>query len=720
MYREAARIPGASDAPPVSGLTSDEVRQRRARGEVNRTAPSTSRPIGDILKGNILTIFNAILALAVVLLLAVGQSRDAVLTGGLVLFSVGISTAQEIRAKLRLDRIALLARVPVRVVRDGREQSIDQAEVVLGEYLALSRGEPIIVDGVLVRAESLEVDESLLTGESEPVAKTAGDKVLSGSFCVAGTGVYVAERISEASYAQRLTSVARTYRHRRTPTQRLLDRVLRVLLVIVVTITVIQVVGFVFRGVPLVDAIRATAVMATLVPQGLLLMSTVAYSVGALRLAQCGALVQDLNAVESLSRADVLCIDKTGTLTSGQLSVREIVPLAQGPQPIEKLIGLFAASLPEPNATLQAIASSLPSEPCPVTSVIPFSSERKWSALTFTDSCPSLGSFVLGAPEVVLGQSRAATGASEASKQLVEAGRRVLLLAMAPEGLPQGEGVPHLPNNLVPLALIALEDEVRADAASTLQALDQQGVSVKIISGDHPQTVQAVASVAGLPSSTSAVSGPELFGLPPEEQQRVIEDAAIFGRISPDEKQFILRSLQSGGRNVAMIGDGVNDVLALTQADTAVAMRSGSPAARALAGIVLLTDSFSTLPKALTEGRRIITRMLLLIMLFLIRDVATIGLILGSSSIGAPFPLLPPHAALIAFRHSGYTRPCSSSPGQVQQHHAARVLGSWPWSSVEVGATSALAATSLYPAHPDRPRGGRRAGTHGSGHDCGD
>ena len=687
-------------APTVRGLTGEEVRRRRARGEVNRVALPTSRPVGDILRGNILTLFNAVLAGAVVLLLTIGQLRDAFLTGGLIVFSVGVSMAQEIRAKLRLERIALLARVRVRVIRDGREQTIDQDDLVLGDYLLLSRGEPVVVDGRVVLADRLEIDESHLTGESEPVVKVAGDSVLSASFCVAGTGIYVAEGIGESSYAQRLAAAARSYQYSRTPIQRSLDRVLRVLLAIVVAISLLQATVFLLRGGSVTDAIRATAVVATLVPQGLLLMSTVAYSVGAVRLAQAGVLVQQLNAIESLSHADVLCIDKTGTLTRNRLRLQEVVPIVRREPPVEELVGLFAASFPEPSATVQAIASGLPAKPCPVAGAVPFSSERGWSSLTFAPPCP-FGTLVLGAPELLLGQARGAAGVAERSRELAVAGRRVLLLARAPErppggvGIEEAEGGPRLPKGLQALALISLEEEVRAEAAPTLELLARQGISVKVISGDSPATALAIARRAGLPTAREAVSGAELAALSTGAKRAAVERTAVFGRISPQEKQEIVRALEGRGHYVAMIGDGVNDVLALKQANVSIAMGSGSPAARTVADIVLLNDAFDLLPKGLSEGRRIVNGLMLLVKLFLIRDAAALELILATSLAGAPFPLLPPHAALIAILTVGIPAlmivawASPEAPGRESLGAVATIV-------MQIGTTSALAIGSVY------------------------
>lgn len=691
--RQASR-PNSSAPFLVRGLTSEEVERRRARGEVNRVSSATSRRIGSILRSNTFTLFNAILAGAVVLLLAVGQVRDAVLISALVVFSVSISIFQEIRAKVRLDRIALLARAPVTVIRDGRSRSVDPAELVLGDYLTLSRGDQVVVDGPLVIAQGLEIDESLLTGESEPVIKKLGDRVLSGSFCVAGTGVYVAEQVGEAGYAQRLASAARTFRNPRTPIQRLVDQVLRALVVAVVSLSALQTAVFVSQGTPLVDAVRATAVIATLVPQGLLFMSTVAYSVGAVRLAQTGALVQQLNAVESLSHIDVLCLDKTGTLTANRLRLKDVVPVGEDRGEVEGLVAAFAASFPDPNPTLLAIAAALPSKSCSVVAVIPFSSERRWSALTFAPSC-RIGTLVLGAPDRLLGQAPNSTDLLQENDRLARAGLRVLLLARVHSPLTSDGDVVGVPERLQALALVVLEEEVRPEARETLDQFARAGVAIKVISGDDPQTALGVGRRVGLPESAQATTWAELAALPPRERSAALDSVTVFGRVSPQEKQEIVKGLEANGHYLAMIGDGVNDVLGLKQANVSIAMRSGSPAARAVSDVVLIEDSFDVLPKGVEEGRKIVNSMLLLIKLFLIRDVATIGLILASSLVGAPFPLVPPQAAVLGLLTVGvpallvvaWASPAVPRP-QSLRDIAVVVL--------QLGATSALAITSVY------------------------
>lgn len=699
MDKSWARRSWRSGEQIIQGLSSEEVELRRAQGQVNRAVSSTSRPISSILRSNIFTLFNAILVGAMLLLLAVGQVRDAILTGGLVAFSVGVSTFQEIRAKRRLDRIALLARVPVKVIRDGQEHNVDPTDLVLGDYVKLSRGDPVVADGTLVAVDGLEVNEALLTGESEPSVKSKGDRVLSGSFCVAGSGVYVAEQVGESSYAQRLATAARAFRNPRTPTQELIDQVLRALLVVVAMLSVLQAVVSVYQGVSVVDAIRATAVIATLVPQGLLLMSTVTYSVGAVRIAQVGALVQQLNAVESLSHVNVLCLDKTGTLTTNRLRLSAIVPLNAEKRTAEEMVGAFAASFPEPSSMLSAIVSGHPSPPLPVVSMVPFSSERRWSALTFAPPC-RFGTLVLGAPEALMPHLATSTGLMDKTAAFARSGQRVLLLARVPEPASALSGqaaksFTQLPNDLVAQALIALEEEIRPEAGVTLAEFAGEGVGIKIISGDNPATALAIAKRVGLPPDIEAMSGAQLAALPPAEFAEALQNTTVFGRVSPEEKREMIRTLKEKGYYVAMIGDGVNDVLALKQANVGVAMRSGSAAARAVADVVLLNDSFDLLPRAVVEGRRIINSLTLLIKLFLIRDVATIELILASGLLGAPFPLLPPHAALIGFLTVGVPAllivawaspnvPRRQSLGQI----AALVL--------QIGTAGALAIMSVY------------------------
>ena len=632
-----------------AGLSTEEVRRRRARGEVNRVVVPTSRPARAIVIGNLITLYNAILAGAVVLLLALDQFRDAALIGGLVAFTVVVSTAQELRAKWRLDRIALLAQPRVPVLREGREVTLRPDDVVLGDHLVLVPGVQVVADGALVLAEHLEMDESLLTGESSPVPKLVGERVWSGSYCLSGRGVYVAERVGEASAVHALTALARRHRVVRTPLQRLVDGVLRVLLVAVVGLSALQIVVFTARGTPLLEAARATAVIATLVPQGLLLMSTVAYSLGALRAARRHGLVQRLSAVESLSHVDVLCMDKTGTLTTARLSLHEVVPLGEGLERVRELVGAFAASSPVANATVRAIAAALPAAPCPVLADVPFRPELGWSALALGPPC-AVGTFVLGAPEALLPHVVGAPPLTEEVRRRAAAGQRVLLFAAAPslEALRAPDGAPRLSAGLRPLALIALQEELRPGARRVVRALLDEGIALKIVSGDHPETALALARRAGVPVARPPLTGSEVAGRPMGDVARVVEQGVVFGRVLPHQKQAIVRALKVRGHVVAFVGDGTNDIPAMKEADLSLAVESGTPATRGVADVVLLADDFDVLPAMLREGRRVVGSMLLLIQLFVTRDVATVVLILGTQALGLPFPLLPPHVTVVA------------------------------------------------------------------------
>lgn len=637
------------EAAEIRGLTGAEVEDLRRQGKSNRFPLPTSRPLVDILRGNFITVFNGILAGAVGLLLYVGEYTDAFFIGALVLFSVLISTIQEIRAKVRLDYIALLTRARARVIRDGRENLIDPSAVVLGDYLVLAPGEQVVADGVVVRSTSLEVDESPLTGEAEPVPKAVGDSVLSGSYCLVGSGIYVATRVGASSYIHGLTAAARRFRSVRTPLQRFLDRILWMLLAVVLMLLAVQVLVSFDRRESFPAVVSAVAVIATLVPQGLLLMSTVAYSLGALRVARHDGLVQELSAVESLSHVDVLCADKTGTLTRNRLVLQQVVPLGASAAEAEEALATFAASVPEQSSTIRAIATWRPTPARQSRFTVPFRAERRWSAISLAQNSV-LVTYVFGAPEALLPYSENAGQLAAVVEERAQAGHHVLLFARAPslDNVRAPDGTPRLAPYLQPLALVSFEEELRDDAASTLQAFANQGVTLKIISGDHPQTVLTLARRVGFPRSTRAISGAELLALSGREFAAAVETNTVFGRISPRQKQQIARVLQQNGHYVAMIGDGVNDILALKEARMSVAMQSGTPAVRGIADLILLRDTLGVLPAALDEGRRVINSLLLLIKLFLVRDAATIALIVVALLLGLPFPFLPAHITIVA------------------------------------------------------------------------
>jgi cation-transporting ATPase E len=671
---------GAADVPPrvappaPTGLSEAEVLTRRAAGQGNVVAFAPSRSYARILRDNALGSINLIIFGIGVALLVMGLVIDALVTVGIVALNVGVAVVQEGRAKRQLDRIALLTRPRATVVREGRERSVDPAELVAGDVVVLRPGDQVVVDGRVVGDGRMDVDESLLTGESEPVAKRPGDRVYSGSFCVAGSASYVARQVGAASFANQLTQGARAFKQVKTPVQREVDLVLRAMVVLILAIAGPVVVDLVIRmlsllvdtldaplastlarayqGYSVEQTVRAMAVVVSLVPQGLALMLTVTYALGALRLAGRGALLQQANAVESLSHVDVLCLDKTGTLTTNRLAFHAVHPLDATAAELTTALADFAASVTARNRTIEAIGTALPGQARRLRDEVAFSSDRKWSALVFADPARQ-GLYVLGAPEVLQPKLRPGADVAEALAEWTAAGLRVLLLAHRPGTVAarSDDGAPWLPGDLVPLGLVSFGDELQPDARATLERFQQAGIRPKLISGDHPETVAALARQAGLGEAGDlrVSSGLDLAGLDEDDLARIAEETAIFGRITPEQKLALVRSLQRNGHYVAMVGDGVNDVLALKQAEIGIAMQGGSQATRAVADLVLLGDSFAVLPAAFREGQRIVRGTQDLIKLFLARSLAMALIIVGAAVVGAAFPVTPRLNAVPAF-----------------------------------------------------------------------
>lgn len=629
------------------GLTSSEVQQRKAQGLTNQVPLRSSRSLTQIFRENFLSLTNTILFGIMIVLVTVGEPGDAFVTGGVVLINVGIGVFQELRAKRQLDRIALLTRPRVIVLRDGQEQQVDPNEVVRDDYLLIRPGDQIVVDGKLVSEKRIEVDESLLTGESDHVVKECGAKVLSGSFCVTGTGIYIAEKIGKESFAYQLAAGAREYRRVLTPLQRQISIIVRGLVILAIALAVLLMLSYAIEEEPFEEIVQSAAVVISLVPQGLLLMITVAYALGAMRIAQRGALVQQINAVESLSNVDILCLDKTGTLTTNRIQLRQIVPLTQDEAQIQKLIGDFIASTGKVNRTAEAIAEACSGEAHKPIIEIPFSSDHKWSGASFDDGVMQ-GSYVIGAPEMLLPHISNGEELREDTDVWTDIGLRVLLFAHHPDQLvvPQN-GRPSLPNSLQPLAWLTFSDELRSDAKQVLEQFQQAGVQLKLISGDNPQTVAALAQLAGISHDVAVVSGLDLAEMQPDQFESQVEHATVFGRITPEQKQLIVKSLRARGHYVAMIGDGVNDVLSLKQAQMGIAMESGSQATRSVADMVLLGDQFGILPEAIREGQRILNGMQDVMRLFLSRTLYAALLIIIAGFIGTEFPFTPRHNAIL-------------------------------------------------------------------------
>ncbi len=623
----------------LTGLTQVEAR-RRLEASPPPEAPGTSRSYASIVRSNTLTLFNLILGAFWVVILAAGRPADG-LFGAVIVANTGIGILQDVRAKRALDRLALLVAPHARAVRDGSEQTVPAGEVVDGDVVALRPGDQVVADGTVVEHSALMLDESQLTGESRPVAKGVGDEILSGSFCVEGAGRYLVSRTGEASYASQVVGEAREFRYQRSPLEHQINRLLLVTAAVMVPLGAAFIWVLIRHHQPFrSSAATATAGIVTLVPEGLVLLTSLTFAVAAVRLSSRGMLVQAFNAVESLANVDTVCMDKTGTLTDGTLALHGVIPAGTADAAAaERDVRDFAASTTSRNDTVDAIAAALPGTARPVRSEVPFSSRWKWSACRLEGDEQTL---VLGAPDVLLGD-----GAPALVAEHERAGRRTLVLGRtAAELTAPGEDGAAAPA-IEPVAVIALEEHVRPEAADTVAYLRDQGVAVKVMSGDSPATVAAVAERAGI-----AVEGPPIDGAHlPEPGPELVEAArssTVFARLSPQHKRMLIEALAGSGLYVAMIGDGVNDVPAMKGSRLAIALGSGAQMAKSVADSVLVTDSFAAVPAAIREGRQIILNIQRVAKLFVTKTVFAAFVILMFGLTTAGFPLLPRHLTLAA------------------------------------------------------------------------
>ena len=629
----------------TAGLTAAQVAQRVSLGQVNKVREQTSRSLAAIVRENVLTLFNAIIVGASVIVLLFGHIQDGIF-GGVMVINAVIGIVSELRAKRTLDALAIVDAPRARVVRDSSAQQIPAAEVVLDDVVSLGLGDQVPVDGEALEVNGLEVDESLLTGESRPVKKQAGDRLLAGTSVVAGAGAMRATAVGADVYAQGISAAARQFTRTVSEIQASINRVLQVvsfLLVPVVVLTfwsqnrVAGVDGGDWRN----ALVLSVASIIGMIPQGLVLLTSMNFALGSATLARRGVLVQELPAVEVLARVDALCVDKTGTLTTGGIRVRSVEVLAGDRDQV--LGALAAASADRTNATATAIAAHLEEEgaPAPLGPQawgVPFSSARKWSA--WGDGRTA---WILGAPEIVI--DRACEGGARALELAAGAagqGARVVALVSAPAEIVED----RLPQGRLAAAVITLEEDLREDAAETLDYFRQQGVHVRVISGDNPTTVGALAAQAGL--TAPGGGGPRLMDareLPEdtasEEFARAIASHDVFGRVTPEQKRAMVGALQGRGHCVAMTGDGVNDALALKDADLGIAMGNGSQATKAIAQIVLVDSKFSVLPGVVAEGRRIIANMERVSSLFLAKTTYAAILVIITALVGWRYPFLP-------------------------------------------------------------------------------
>jgi len=609
-----------------------------ARGQVNAADDRTSRTVGEILRSNVFTRFNALLGVLFAVTLTTGRLQDAAFFG-VVVTNALIGIVQETRAKRTLDRLAVLNAPSARVRRDGTSTEVAVDEVVLDDVVLLRAGDQVPADGPVTGSEGLEVDESMLTGESDPVVKAPGDQVLSGAIVVAGTGSFVADAVGHDAYARRIAADAKVFTRTQSELQRAIDRLVTYATWVIVGSTPLLLWSQWRTTEDWRDAVSGSvAALVGMVPEGLVLLTSISFLLAAVQLARRQVLVQELPAVEGLARVDVVCLDKTGTLTEGDITFDAAHPLGEHTgADAAAALGAVAAD-PEGNATARAIAEALPPpKGWHRIGGVPFSSARKWSAVQLAG--PGAGTWVLGAPDVLV---PADEGIREQVHELAATGRRVVLLARSSEPL-AGEA---LPSRLEPFALATLKERTRPDAADTLRYFASQGVAIKVLSGDDPVTVGHIAAEVGLDVGEPV----DARTLPddPAGLAEVIEARTVFGRVSPQQKRSFVRALQANGHTVAMTGDGVNDALALKDADIGVAMGSGAPATKAVAQLVLLDSRFSHLPTVLGEGRRVIANIERVASLFVTKNVYAFLLVVATSVAGFPYPFLPRHLTLVS------------------------------------------------------------------------
>ncbi|MGW7046622.1 HAD-IC family P-type ATPase [Streptomyces avermitilis] len=623
------------------GLSTAQVAERVARGEVNDVPVRSSRSLGEIVRANVFTRFNAIIGVLWLVMLFVAPFQDS-LFGYVIIANTGIGIIQEWRAKKTLDSLALIGEAKPTVRRDGVASEVSTSEIVLDDVIETAPGDKIVVDGVCVETDGLEIDESLLTGEADPVVKHAGDPVMSGSFVVAGGGAFKATKVGREAYAAQLAEEASRFTlvhsELRTGISTILKYVTWMMVPTAIGLVISQ---LVVKQNDFKDSVaRTVGGIVPMVPEGLVLLTSVAFAIGVIRLGRRNVLVQELPAIEGLARVDTVCLDKTGTLTEGGMDVTELRPLGGADEAyVRKVLGALGESDPRPNASLQAIINAYQdSDDWRCTESLPFSSARKYSGASFSEGNGESSTWLLGAPDVLLPADDPALAETE---QLNEQGLRVLLLTRAVRDLDDRE----VKAEARPTALVVLEQRLRPDAADTLRYFAEQNVHAKVISGDNAVSVGAVAGKLGL---TGGVVDARALPEEREEMAKGLDKGTVFGRVTPQQKRDMVGALQSRGHTVAMTGDGVNDVLALKDADIGVSMGSGSEATRAVAQIVLLDNSFATLPSVVGEGRRVIGNITRVATLFLVKTVYSVLLAVLVVCWQVEYPFLPRHLTLLS------------------------------------------------------------------------
>ncbi len=653
---------------PSQGLTDEQIALRQQQGLVNRQVGGITKTVKQIICENVFTLFNLFNFAVAVGILLVGAYRDLLFLGVIILNTM-IGIVQELRSKREIERLSLISAPHANVVRNGVLQEIEPDRILLDDVMKLKLGNQVCADAVVCEG-SVEVDESVLTGEADPVRKQAGDLLYSGSFIVSGSCFAVVKHVGAENYAARITMAAKEYKKSDSVLLGALNKVVQFTGIFVLPLGILLFLSaYLWLGESLREAVvTASAAVLGMLPKGLVLLTSVSLAVGVIKLARKKTLVQELFGIETLSRVDTLCLDKTGTITEGKMMVSEItdLDLARMPAPLDVMMASYLAALDDDNATFLALKRHFVSAPTlRAVSTVGFSSARRWSAVTFANE----GSLYIGAPETLL-QGRAVSLPAHVS-QAAANGSRVLLVGWSPMSVSE-----NLPEPFYPVAVLQLSDPIRADARETLDFFRTQDVAVKIISGDHPLTVSALAKQAGVRQYDQYIDLSEL-----KSEEQIIRSATkytVFGRVTPEQKRILVRALQQAGHTVAMIGDGVNDLLALKDADCSIAMASGSDAARQVSRIVLTESRFSALPAIVMEGRRVVNNITRTASLFLVKTIFSFILAFAALAFGMIYPLEPNQLTLIGVFAEGipsFILALEPSDKRVRGHFLKTVFG---------------------------------------------
>ncbi|MDT5292930.1 MAG: cation-transporting P-type ATPase [Mycobacterium sp.] len=694
----------------AAGLSDAEVAQRVAEGKTNDVPARAARSVKEIVRANVFTRINAILGVLLIIVLATGSFING-LFGLLIVANSGIGIIQELRAKQTLDRLAIVGQAKPVVRRRSGTAVRPPNEVVLDDVIELGPGDQIVVDGDLLEEANLEVDESLLTGEADPIDKDVGDKIMSGSFVVAGSGAYRATKVGREAYAAKLAEEASKFTLVKSELRSGINKILQFItyLLIPAGLLIIYTQLFTTDAGWRESVLRTVGALVPMVPEGLVLMTSIAFAVGVVRLGRRQCLVQELPAIEGLARVDVVCADKTGTLTENGMRVSDLKSLTEGD--VADVLASLAADDSRPNASMQAIAEAYASPPgWSATATAPFKSATKWSGASYGEH----GNWVIGAPDVLLDPT---SPQAEQAEQIGALGLRVLLLGASDRSV----GSPDAPGEVTPVALVVLEQRVRPDARDTLDYFASQKVTVKVISGDNAVSVGAVAGTLGLHGETMDA---RLLPSEPGELADTMQEYTTFGRVRPDQKRAMVHALQARGHTVAMTGDGVNDVLALKDADIGVAMGSGSSASRAVAQIVLLDNKFATLPYVVGEGRRVIGNIERVSNLFLTKTVYSVllAVLVGMAGLSSKlfgtdpllFPFQPIHVTIAAWFTIGIPAfVLSLAPNKERAHtgFVRRVMTSALPSGLVVGIATFASYLLAYEGRAATPREQTQAST---------